>query len=307
MRRCQFFTAAQVLADVDRIHSTLALHEHDVTVAAISAAHSYGLTVAVLQTLLHGLPLHWVPEPFPAPLIVALTAHQRVFLPGIPALWRAWLQAGVPFDTVSLAVSAGSPLTLEMERRAWETSGLKVHNLYGTSECGAVSYDASASLREQASDVGRLLPGVDADIDSGGQLVVTSSSVGLGYDETLPGESFGHGRFRTCDHIEMKEGQLHFLGSRGAGINVAGRKLSPDEIASKLRAATGARQLTVHGAPSRDPERCQEVVAKVGLPASDLTPAFRATACQGLSPWEIPRRWVSEELGQEDKGQGTSS
>jgi len=294
-RRCQFFTAAQIIADVDRIHAALKLEEYKVCVAAISPAHSYGLTVTVLQTLLHGLPLHWLSEPFPASLAEALSAHERVFLPGIPALWRAWMQAGVPFQNVSLALSAGSSLTMELERRAWEASALKLHNLYGTSECGAVSYDASHELREDTGDVGDLLPGVTAGVDHEGLLVVESSAVGIGYDELLEGEIFGEGRFRTCDRMELLGSRLLLQGSAGAGINVAGRKLSPDEIAAKLRAATGVKNLHVRGAQSRDPERCQEVVAVVGLPASELTPAFRATACLGLAPWEIPRRWVAEE------------
>lgn len=294
-RRCQFFTAAQILADVDRIHSALRLEEESICVAAISPAHSYGLTVTVLQTLLHGLPLHWLSEPFPASLAEALGTHERVFLPGIPALWRAWMQAGVPFQNVSLALSAGSSLTLELERRAWEISALKLHNLYGTSECGAVSFDAEKGLRDDAGDVGTLLPGVTANVDGEGLLVVESSSVGIGYDELLEGETFGEGRFRTCDKAELGGSRLQMRGSAGAGINVAGRKLSPDEIAAKLRAATGVKNLHVRGAQSRDPERCQEVVAVVGLPASELTPAFRATACLGLAPWEIPRRWVAAE------------
>ncbi len=294
-RRCQFFTAAQILADVDRIHAALKLEEESVCVAAISPAHSYGLTVTVLQTLLNGLPLHWLSEPFPASLAGALGAHERVFLPGIPALWRAWMQAGVPFQNVSLALSAGSSLTLELELRAWEASALKLHNLYGTSECGAVSFDASNELRADAGDVGDLLPGIAAMMDEEGLLVVESSSVGIGYDELLEGEIFSEGRFRTCDKAELHGPHLRFHGSAGAGINVAGRKLSPNEIAAKLRAATGVKNLHVRGAQSRDPERCQEVVAVVGLPASELTPAFRGTACLGLAPWEIPRRWVAAE------------
>ncbi len=295
LRRCQFFTAAQVLADVDRLHAALGLDQCGACVAAISPAHSYGLSVTVLQTLLHGLPMHWVPEPFPAPLGEALRQHERVFLPGIPALWRAWLRAGVPLANVSLAVSAGSPLTLALERNAWEAAALKLHNLYGASECGAVSYDASQLPREDERDVGALLPGVSAEVDAQGLLLVQSSSVGLGYDEILAGECFGEGRFRTCDRGEVKDHRLLFQECAGAGINVAGRKLSPEEIAAKLRAATGLKKLSVHGVPSRDPERCQEVVAVVGVPASELTPAFRGTACLGLSPWEIPRRWVAEE------------
>jgi len=290
VRRCQFFSASQVLADVDRLHRAVGLHEHHVCVAAISPAHSYGLTVTVLQTLLHGVPLHWIPEPFPAPLNAALDVHEHVFLPGIPALWRAWLQGGVALDRVELAISAGSPLTLELEHRAFDTHGLKLHNLYGTSECGAVAYDAAPALRENASLLGTLLPGVSAEVT--GTLGIQSDAVGIGYDELLPGECFGEGRFQTCDRVHLDGERLHFIECLGAGINVAGRKLCPDEIATKLRAATGVASIDVRGQTSRDPERCQEVVAVVGLPQAEITVEFRQRACANLAPWEIPRRWL---------------
>lgn len=287
VRRCQFFSASQVIADVDRLHRALELDNHGVCVAAISPAHSYGLTVSVLQTVLHGVPMHFLPEPFPAGLSEALSQHDRVFLPGIPALWRAWLMAGVNFKNVSLAVSAGSPLTLDLERRVFEAQGVKLHNLYGASECGAVAYDATAQLRDEESLLGTLLPGVTWEASR-----LRSDAVGVGYDERLPGEVFDAGEFAPVDQLSVKGNELHFHGSAGKGINVAGRKLSPDEIAAKLRAAIGVA-CEVHGTPSRDAERCEEVVAVVDLPKEQLTLEFKQRACESLAPWEVPRRWMS--------------
>jgi long-chain acyl-CoA synthetase len=293
LRRCQFFTAAQVLADVDRLHTALGLADCDATVAAISPAHSYGLTVTVLQTLLHGLPTHWVAQPFPEPLSDALQQHERAFLPGIPALWRAWLMARAPLQHCALCVSAGSPLTLELEQKFRDATGQKLHNLYGTSESGAVSYDASLEPRTQASYVGTLLQGVCVTSQSG-ELCIQSDAVGIGYDLPLPSELFHQGQFLTTDQGTLSGTELHWHGCRGEGINVAGRKISPDEIAGKLRHALGI-QVHVHSETSRDPERCQQVVAQLHLPASALTPALKQQACAHLAPWELPRRWVCTE------------
>ncbi|MEZ5384730.1 MAG: AMP-binding protein [Prosthecobacter sp.] len=293
LRRCQFFTAAQILADVDRLHAALKLDGCDVVVSAISPAHSYGLTTTVLQTLLHGLPLHAVAAPFPQLLGEALKIHKCAFLPGIPALWRAWLMAGVPMDCVGLCVSAGSPLTLELERRFHEACGMKLHSLYGTSEAGAISFDASDVLREDASNVGMLLPGVQAWVTENGLLQVHSDAVGLGYDDLLPGEVFGGGEFLTCDEAEVAGERLRWLGCRGEGINVAGRKLAPGEIAAKLRQALGVEGVRVSGQASADAERCQQVVAEVDLSPAELTPELRQRACASLAPWELPRRWVA--------------
>lgn len=292
VRRCQFFTLEQVAADVDRLYSALDLGARGVGVAAISCAHSFGLTMTVLQTLFHGVPTCYAPQPFALPLMEAMRPHARVFLPGVPALWKAWLMGAVNFTNVSLGISAGSPLTLVLERMARESHGLKIHNLYGTSECGAVSWDSSNDLREEESSLGRLLPGVAVDVTDTGRLMVRSSSVGLGYDQFLPQEQYGEGEFLTSDEITLHHGQLLFQRSVGEGINVAGRKLSPGEIARKIQTASGLSGVVVRGVKSRDPERCQDILAEVDLPQDQIDAPFKMKACSLLAPWEVPRRWI---------------
>ncbi len=292
VRRCQFFTFDQIAADVDRLHAALDLEARGTGVAAISCAHSFGLTMTVLQTLFNGVPTCFAPQPFAQPLMDAMKHYKRVFLPGVPALWKAWLRGGVNFDNISLAISAGAPLTLDLERMALEQHGLKIHNLYGASECGAVSWDETLDLREDGSDLGTLLPGVQAEADAKGRLVVTSSSVGLGYDEPLAQESFGAGVFTTSDQIERNGDRLFFQRCIGAGINVAGRKLSPAEIAEKIMRASKLDRLNIYGAQSRDPERCQDIVVELDLPQAEIDAAFKITACSLLAPWEVPRKWI---------------
>lgn len=293
VRRCQFFSFAQIAADVDRLHAALGLGRQSVALAPLSVAHSFGLTTTVLQTLLHGLPTHWLPTPFPTGMKQALEQHERVFLPGVPAMWKAWLLSGLDLSRVSLAVSAGSVLTLDLEKRVQEVFGLKLHNLYGTSECGAISYDATTSLRAEESDLGTLLPGLSATSGADRRLHLRSDAVGLGYDETLPGEVFRQGEHLTWDVISIENQKLCFKQCVGAGINVASRKLSPSEIAQKIREATGCESVQISGSASRDPERVQDVLCSIPLPPEQLTQEFKARACAALAPWEVPRRWVS--------------
>jgi long-chain acyl-CoA synthetase len=283
---------------VDRLHTALDLGSRGVGVAAISCAHSFGLTMTLLQTLFHGIPTCFAPQPFAQPLMDAMRHHPRVFLPGVPALWKAWLMGEVRFDNVSLAISAGSSLTLKLERLALEQHALKIHNLYGTSECGTVSWDESVVLREDERDLGTLLPGVTVQNEPDGRLSVTSSSAGLGYDQTLPGERYGGGVFTTCDQIELRDGHLLFEQSLGAGINVAGRKLSPTEIAKKIQQAAGLDCVRIYGATSRDPERVQDIVAELGLPQAAINAEFKTRICSLLAPWEVPRRWVGTKISE---------
>lgn len=292
VRRCQFFTFDQIAADVDRLHAALDLGSRGAGVAAISCAHSFGLTMTVLQTLLNGVPTCFAPQPFAQPLMDAMKHHERVFLPGVPALWKAWLMGDVRFENVSLAISAGSPLTLALEGLAMEKHGLKIHNLYGTSECGAVSWDDSSTMRGDERDLGVLLPGVRAERDAGDRLIVRSSSTGLGYDVTLPDENYGGGVFTTCDQIEVRDEHLFFERSLGGGINVAGRKLSPAEIAKKIMRATDLTTVAICGAKSRDPERCQDIVVELDVPQKEISAEFKTRACALLAPWEVPRKWI---------------
>jgi hypothetical protein len=75
---------------------------------------------------------------------------------------------------------------------------------------------------------------------------------------------------------------------------VASRKLSPEEIAERIRAGTGVTRVHIHGSASRDPERVQDIVASVAVASEALTPAFKSKACAALAPWEIPRQWYAE-------------
>ena len=294
-RRCQFFSFAQIAADADRLHAALKLEACDAAVAAVSVAHSFGLSTTLLQTLLHGLPVHWLPNPFPSAVAEALAQHERAFLPGVPAMWKAWLLAGLNSEHIGLAVSAGSTLTANLEAQVWEAMRLKLHNLYGTSECGAISYDASAQPRTDSEDLGLLLPGVRAVEHRDGRLLVTSDAVALGYDEIHPNELLKNAEHLTWDRVRMDGQRLTFRHCLGAGINVASRKLSPADIAAKIKAATGLGHVRVYGRTSRDSERVQDIVVAVDVPEAELTHAFKAHACAALASWEVPRQWQSEQ------------
>ena len=282
IRRCQYFTEPQIRDDVDRIHEALAIDECDAIVAPISLAHSYGLTVALLQVLYHGHTLHWLPQPFPAALVQALSIHQYVLLLGVPSLWKAWHLAQVPLSNTIRRVSAGAPLAADR--------GLDLCNLYGTSETGAI---AIGHASDEHYFAGELLPGVEATSDQSGRVKYSSRAVGIGYDTMQSSELFQAGQHLSWDVGNVRNRQLELSHTIGKGINVAGRKLSPSEVLEKLRTAAGSCVLDVCKAKSRDPERCEEVVVRVDLPPEALTSDFKTKACQLLAPWEVPRKWVA--------------
>jgi acyl-coenzyme A synthetase/AMP-(fatty) acid ligase len=242
------------------------------------------------------VPAHAVDIPFPRVVADALAKHERLVLPAVPSIWRAWHRSGILADAsarIALAVSAGAPLSLELETAVFESCGLKLHNFYGASECGGISFDASATPRACARDLGTPLDGVSVVVHDSGRFLVTSTSVATGYTETRPGEILGEGRFLTQDFGTISTGRLQ-LGSSGAeSINVAGRKIGPAKIESVLMATGLVTRARVFGVPAHDPERVEEITAMVELKSDGQLEDLRQLALTKLAGWEYPRHWVT--------------
>lgn len=290
MERSLFFGEREVWAEARRNIEGLGLVAERPGLAAISLAHSYGFGCLALPLLLGGIPLHIVPAPLPMFMETALGNEDRVFLPGVPAIWKTWWKTGVTASgAIDLALSAGAPLSREMERGVFEECGLKIHNFYGTSETGAVAFDGSSGLRKEACEVGSLLPGVAVETAGDGRVMVRSDSSAIGADRLLCEGEFEGDLYRTTDLGEMEEGRLVLSGSEASAINVAGRKVSPAKIERALIAVPGVEKVCVGKSLSADFERFEEicVIVTTGLGKKELRSALR----EALESWEMPRHW----------------
>jgi long-chain acyl-CoA synthetase len=289
--RAVFFSAEQIAADADRLVAAMGLRHEVPNLAAVSVTHSYGFSSIVLPLLLHGVPVLAVEVPFPKVMADAMTEHDGVVLPGVPSMWKAWHRSGILRDAkIALAVSAGAPLSLELERAVFADCGLKLHNFYGASECGGISYDASETPRESAADLGTPLPGVSVRVCESGRFLVKSSSVALGYETTRDGEVLREGRFLTQDLGRIENGRLILENSGAESINVAGRKIGPAKIEAAIAASGLVERVRVFGVPSHDPERVEEITAMVQLKSGTLE-QLRHRMTESLAGWEMPRHW----------------
>jgi long-chain acyl-CoA synthetase len=288
-----FFDAAQIAADADRIVAAMRLTAQRPNLGVISLSHSYGFSNVVLPLLLHGVPVHLLPVPFPRAMVEVFQQHSSLVLPAVPSMWRAWHRAGILKDApIHLALSAGAPLVLELEHAIFEHSGLKVRNFYGASECGGISYDSTDLPRDSAEDAGQPLPGVDISTSMEGRLLVTSGSVALGYDECRHHDPLENGGYLTHDlgHLDAS-GKVRLLGTIGGAINVAGRKISPTKVEAALMATGLLEGVQVKGIPSHDLERVQEISARVRLSAHVTLDQLKLAATTYLVNWELPRHW----------------
>jgi long-chain acyl-CoA synthetase len=289
--RAVFFSAEQIAADADRLVAAMGLRYEVPNLATVSVTHSYGFSSIILPLLLHGVPMHAVEVPFPKVMADAMAEHDGVVLPGVPSMWKAWHRSGILRDAkIALAVSAGAPLSLELERAVFADCGLKLHNFYGASECGGISFDASETPRESAADLGTPLPGVSVRVCESGRFLVESPSVALGYEATRDGEILGGGEFLTQDFGRIEDGRLLLESSGAESINVAGRKIGPAKIEAALLASGLVERARAFGVPSHDPERVEEITAMVELKSGTLE-QLRQRMTETLAGWEMPRHW----------------
>lgn len=288
--RAVAFTTDQLCADARHILEGMKLQPGWANLGAISLAHSYGFSNLVLLLVLHGMPLILAGGGLPEQLRAAAATLPDLVLPSVPALWRTWLEANAIPSKLRLAISAGAPLPLALEKQVFDRYGLKIHNFYGSTECGGIAYDGSAHPRQDASLAGEVMPGVRVDIGPGGCLEVRGPNVGLTY-WTEPDASLSGGVFRTRDLGELRGRQVHLLGRAGDLINVAGRKVSPESIEQVLREHPAIRECVVFGVPDQAGQRGECIVAAVALHSLQTLSEVRQHAHHRLPSWQWPKHW----------------
>lgn len=244
----------------------------------------------VLPLLLHGIPLFLAPSPLPVALRCATHADWNLTVAGVPALWHAWHKAGAILSNVRLAISAGAPLPLALEQDVFNEHGVKIHNFYGCTECGGISYDASNEPRAAESSVGKPLKNVKVEIGGDGFLHVQSRAVGETY-WPLKEDALGNGNFRTGDMAVLQDGEVRLRGRVDDHINVAGRKVLPMVIEKALREHEAVEDCLVFGVPSENADRVDLIVACVNASRNAVKDELKQFLLQKLPGWQVPREW----------------
>jgi long-chain acyl-CoA synthetase len=217
-------------------------------------------------------------------------------------LWRAWYDAGAIPSNVRLAISAGAPLPLELEQAMLAKNGLKIHNFYGSSECGGIAYDAGEAPRTEGACAGAPMRNVQVSLAEDGCLEVRSGAVGQTYwPQAEP--AVRNGVFHTSDLGEISNELVFLRGRASDQINVAGRKVSPELIERTLAAHPGVRECLAFGVPSADLERGEVIVACVAASSPLSVESMKQFLLAKLPAWQVPREWwVLDSLQANERG-----
>jgi long-chain acyl-CoA synthetase len=284
------FTAAQLLADAENIVATMGLRPDWPNLGVISMAHSYGFSNLVLPLLLHGIPLLLAESPLPETVRNAAMRAEFITLAAVPALWRTWHGTGSIACNVRLAISAGASLPLALEQNVFATNGLKIHNFYGSSECGGIAYDATSVARTDAACAGAPVRNVELTVGENNCLQVRSKAVGETYWPE-PNANLGSGIFQTADIAEISCGFVYLRGRAGDRINVAGRKISPETVEKVLLEHPLVRDCLVFGLPSDEAERSEKIAACIVTKEKVSSETLKQFLLAKLPAWQIPREW----------------
>jgi acyl-coenzyme A synthetase/AMP-(fatty) acid ligase len=280
------FTASQLLADAGQVTATMGIRPSDLNYALIPLGHSYGLGNLALPLVAKGVPLVCGAAPLPHAVADDFQRWRPTVFPCVPAVWRALASSEVDpasLRSLRLAISAGAPLPAEVAREFVARFGIRLHNFYGSSETGGISFDRTGAST-LAGGVGRALLGVRISQLRGERVQVCSAAVFTRANRTIRGRL---GCWTPPDRVTVgARGELRLAGRRGAMVKVAGRRVSLTEVELMLRRLPGVRDAWVQVGPGPN------AVLGAALAADRTASQLRAEMLPTTAAWKVPKRWI---------------
>lgn len=293
---------SQLIADSTSIITAMDIRPADCQIAVIPISHAYGLGNLVIPLLLQGTAIVLRDAFVPQQLHLDASRYGARVFPGVPFMFShfaanpgacAWPR------TLASLISAGAPLDTVTAARFHAAFGIKIHPFYGATETGGIAFDDSPTL-DRSPTVGRAMPGVaiairaeDGAPDGSGRVHVSGPAVASGY-AGLPSstEGFDSSGYLTGDFGRVDDQGFLFLTGRASSfVNVAGRKVQPEEVERVLCGMDGIEDARVIGMP--DAVRGQQVVAGVVRRTPGLTAtAIRRYCASRVASYKVPRTIV---------------
>ncbi len=286
-------THGNLLANSESIALTWRWSPEDRLVHALPIFHGHGLCVALYTSLLVGSSVVLLPRFDVDAVLDAATAHEATMFFGVPTMYHrlaASSRVG-ELGRLRLAVSGSAPLSAELHRASAVSAGTQVLERYGMTETLMTLSNPYEGERRPGT-VGFPFPGVEADVEDDGALLVRGPTVFSGYWErpAATAQSFDGGWFRTGDLGVVEDGYVRLLGRSTELIISGGYNVYPAEVEDVLLGHPSVAEVAVTGEPS---EEWGEVVCAWVVPDGASPPdveSLLAYAAQRLAPYKRPRR-----------------
>jgi len=281
----------------------------DLNFGVIPISHSYGFSNLLTPLIARGVPMVLSRDRTPRAILSDLARSNATVFPGMPVFYQAFCEMDyVPaLPKLRLCISAGAPLARTVAKKFREKFNLPIHSFYGSSECGGICYDRETT-NEVEGFVGQAMAGVGIELlepeSSASQIRVRSAAVADGYFPEPHESKLRNGIFVPDDLLTRHDSGFKIVGRISDVINVAGKKVNPEEVEAHLLRFSGVRQAVVFGRPAaagvlRNEEVAACVVVSPHVTESDLL-RFCRTA---LSAWQVPKRiFVVDAIPMNERG-----
>ncbi|MEE8355394.1 MAG: AMP-binding protein, partial [Candidatus Bathyarchaeia archaeon] len=239
-----------------------------VVVCAVPFFHSYGMTVALNESIQNGCTLVLVPEPSAETIMNAIQRHRATHLPTIPRFIQEILHhpdhSSRDLTSLTSVVSGGSSIDPGLVERFEELTGAIIYRGYGLTEAGPGTHCTPVEGSPNRRTVGLPFPDTQArvvdlqlgEIELGpgekGELLVRGPQVMKGYweDPEATARVLKDGWLHTGDIVEKDdEGFLYIVGRKLDRIVAAGHSVWPSEVEEALRAHPGVERVVAIGVP----------------------------------------------------------
>lgn len=278
-------TAAELCGEAAAHIQSFGIQPGERFVATVPGHHIYGLLWSVLVPLLSGGVFARQTPFFPEAVAARLSELKATFLVSVPAHLRgiAELDALPPLCRVT---SSSAPLPAETAERFRDRFGLRVTEIFGSSETGGIAF------REEPGAPLQPLDGVRVSADADGRLRLDSPFLSPNTPRPMPCD----------DRVEIHaDGRFSLRGRLDGVVKIGGKRVSLQEIERHLLSLDGVRDAACL-AEEVDSGRGSEIWAAVVAPGQTsfaLKMALRAW----LDPVTIPRRvLVVDALPREENG-----
>jgi acyl-CoA synthetase (AMP-forming)/AMP-acid ligase II len=298
----------------------IGIRENDIMLICLPLCHSYGIDQGVLTAVMAGCAIELHGGFQPALVRSALATRPITILPAVPVMFDALSRTAggvAPRHALRRALSAGSPLLRRVFDQFLRVFGVKIGQIYGSTEFGPVTYNDPTDDDFDPETVGRPMrgveirildasdPNIDRPLSTGaeGQVAMASPTMLSEYVDD-PASPTSEGFLLTGDLGRLDEhGCLHLNGRVKLLIDVGGRKVNPLEVESVLTDHRAVSDAVVVAMPFSDTVHRLKaiVVPKPGhqLDGDELKRFARAR----LSPHKVPRSFeIRTELPQSPAG-----
>ncbi len=295
---------ANVIDETDNFVATVAFDATDVVLCPAPLFHAYGLFNGLVPSLATGATFVAERRFFPAEVVALTREHRPTILIGVPFMYemltRTHLDGQVDFSCYRACFSAGAKLARPVADAFEARFGVRIHQIYGSTETGIMCVNLPGDEPFDAVSVGRPVRGRSiAVVDEAGrplpagtegEITVQSGGTMVGYvgRQDLSREKLRDGRYFTgdvgyLDHL----GRLYITGRKSGFVNVAGRKVDPHEVEAVMMSSGLVTECAVVGVPR--PNFGETIRACVVLRGAATAEQVHAWCAERLSSFKLPR------------------